>query len=119
MEGSKTLRMAKLYLGRQVEIIIDRPLGSKHPRHGFIYEVNYGYIPNTRVPDGGELDAYFLGVSEPLTTARGTCVAIIHRPDDDDDKLVVVPKDREAISDDEIQQSVRFQEQWFEHEIVR
>ena len=30
-----------IYLGQKVNVIIDRPLGSKHPKHGFLYEVNY------------------------------------------------------------------------------
>ena len=36
------------FIGQKVNVIVDRPLGSKHPNHGFIYEVNYGYIPNTK-----------------------------------------------------------------------
>ena len=35
---------AKDYLGKKVNVIIDRKLGSKHPKHNFIYPVNYGYI---------------------------------------------------------------------------
>jgi inorganic pyrophosphatase len=23
---------------------IDRPMGSRHPRHGFLYPVNYGHV---------------------------------------------------------------------------
>ena len=38
------------FLGQKVNVIIDRPLGSKHPKHGFTYEVNYGYIPNQSLP---------------------------------------------------------------------
>jgi len=36
---------AENFLGKEIEVIIDRPLGSKHPKHGFKYETNYGYIP--------------------------------------------------------------------------
>ena len=36
-------RQAYEYIGKKVDIKIDRPLGSKHPKHDFIYEVNYGY----------------------------------------------------------------------------
>src|SRR3972149_963238 len=82
----------KDFLGKEVEVIIDRPLGSKHPKHGFLYEVNYGYIPNTVSPDGEELDAYYLGVDKPLKTAKGQCIAIIKRTNDNDNKLIVVPK---------------------------
>lgn len=38
----------KNYIGKIINVKIDRPLGSTHPKHGFIYPVNYGYIPNTK-----------------------------------------------------------------------
>lgn len=107
------------FLGKEVEVVIDRPLGSKHPKHGFVYEANYGYIPDTKSPDGEELDAYYLGVNKPLEKAKGVCLAIIHRTDDDDDKLVVVPKSKREISDKEIEKQTKFQERWFEHVIIR
>jgi inorganic pyrophosphatase len=109
---------AKDFLGKEVEVIMDRPLGNKHPRHGFVYEANYGYIPNTKSPDGEELDAYFLGVDKPLKKAKGVCIAIIHRTNDDDDKLVVAPEGTE-LSSEEIDKQTHFQEQWFEHEIIK
>ncbi|MFI6363303.1 inorganic diphosphatase [Nocardia sp. NPDC050630] len=61
------------------------------PSCGFRYIVNYGFVPGTLAPDGEELDAYFLGPTEPITAAAGACIAIIHRLYDDDDKLIVVP----------------------------
>ena len=106
------------YLGQKVNVEIDRPLGSKHPKHGFIYEVNYGYIPNTKALDGEELDAYVLGVSGPIEKMTGICIAVIHRTDDDDDKLVVTPNG-EDFSDKEIEKMVEFQEKWFKHIILR
>lgn len=45
-----------------LEVTIDRPFGSKHPKHGFIYPINYGYVPNTISGDGEELDCYILGL---------------------------------------------------------
>jgi inorganic pyrophosphatase len=106
------------YLGQKLNVVIDRPLGSKHPKHGFIYEVNYGYIPNTKAPDGGEIDAYVLGVNKPVDKASGICIAIIHRTDDEDDKLVITPNG-EDFSDKEIEELVEFQEKWFKHIILR
>ena len=50
------------FLNKKVTVKMDRPMGSKHPKHGFIYPVNYGYIPNTLSGDFEELDAYVLGV---------------------------------------------------------
>ena len=75
----------KDYIGKIVDVMIDRKLGDKHPKYGFIYPVNYGYIPNTISGDGEELDAYVLGEFEPLETFSGKCIAIIHRTNDDDD----------------------------------
>lgn len=56
----------KEYLHKIVKVKMDRPLGTQHPKHGFIYECNYGYIPNTISGDGEELDAYVLGDHKPL-----------------------------------------------------
>lgn len=115
---SKSLRLAKQYLGKEVAVVIDRPLGSKHPEHGFVYEANYGYVDGEKAPDGEDLDAYYLGVNRAMEKAIGTVKAIIHRFDDDDDKLVVMPKNI-AMSDDEIEKAVAFQEKWFKHHILR
>ena len=82
---------SKNYLNKIVSVKIDRPLGSKHPKHGFIYPVNYGFIPNTISGDNEELDCYVLGIFEPVDSFSGRCIAIIHRINDNDDKLVVVP----------------------------
>jgi inorganic pyrophosphatase len=109
---------SKDFLSQEVEVVIDRPLGSKHPEHGFIYEVNYGYVPNTESADGEELDAYYLGIDKPIEKATGICIAIVHRTNDNDDKLVVVPEGMD-ISDEEIEKLVEFQEKWFKHIILR
>jgi len=106
------------FLGKVVEVIIDRPLGSLHPKHGFTYDVNYGYVPGILSPDGEELDAYVLGVAEPLEKFSGKCIAIIQRTNDNDDKLVVV-SDGVTFSDEKIEKLVEFQEKWFKHKIIR
>lgn len=105
------------YLGKVLTIKIDRPLGSKHPKHGFIYPVNYGYVPNTVSGDGEELDCYVLGVFEPLEEFTGKCIAIIHRTNDNDDKLIIVP-DGKRYTKEQIQALTEFQEQYFESEII-
>ncbi len=115
---SESLNLAKNLLNKSVDVTIDRPLNSLHPKHGFEYLANYGYIKNVIAPDGEGLDAYFLGISAPIESAKGVVIAIIHRTDDDDDKLVVVPEGTE-ISNEEIEKAVEFQEKWFKHTIVR
>lgn len=107
---SKSLALALPYLNRTVDLVFDRPYGSHHPTSGFRYTTNYGYVPGTLAPDGEELDAYYLGPQEPLTSARGTCIAIIHRLHDDDDKLVVIPERSPRLDDEAIAAAVAFQE---------
>ena len=108
------------FLDKLVNVIIDKPLGSRHsekyPNH--IYPVNYGYVPNTISGDNEELDCYILGVFEPLETFKGKCIAIIHRTNDNDDKLIVVPEGRNY-SNEEIRALTEFQERFFESEIIR
>lgn len=106
------------YLGKNVFIKIDREAGSKHPKHGFLYPINYGYVPNTISGDQEELDAYLLGVFEPVKEYEGKCIAVIHRTNDNDDKLVIVPEGKNY-TDDQINALVEFQEQYFEHIIIR
>lgn len=113
-----TYEIAKEYIGKKVHVTMDRPLGSLHPKHGFVYEVNYGYVKGVKATDGEDLDVYYLGVDNPLSEAEGVCVAIIHRLDDDDDKLIVLPEGAD-MSDEDILKSVHFQEQWFKSEIRR
>lgn len=109
---------SKPYVGKIVHVKIDRPLGSKHPKFDEKYPINYGFIPNTIAPDGDEIDAYILGEPEPLETFSGRCIAIIHRTNDDDDKLIVC-KDGEKFSDEEIREATDFQEKWFNSKIIR
>ena len=110
--------MSREYLNTIVKVKMDRPLGCKHPNHGFIYPVNYGFIPNTVSGDGEELDAYVLGEHKPLDEFEGRVIAIIHRVNDNDDKLVVM-KDGRNYTDEQIRALTEFKEQYFESEIIR
>ncbi len=106
------------YLNKKVTVKMDRPLGSKHPKHGFIYPVNYGYIPGTISGDGEGLDAYVLGEFQPLESFEGVVKAIIHRTDDNDDKLVVMSDDKNY-TNEQIRALTEFQERFFKSEIIR
>ena len=105
------------FLGKDVTVKIDRQLGSRHPKHGFMYMLNYGFIPNTISGDGEELDAYLVGEFEPVEESKGKVIAIIHRTNDDD--KLVVSKDGKEYSDDAIRAMTEFQEQFFESVIIR
>ena len=108
------------FLNKTITVKVDRPLGSSHskkyPKH--IYPINYGYIPNTISGDGKELDAYILGVYEPVENFTGKCIAIIHRVNEDDVKLIVVPENR-YFSDRDIRVLTDFQERFYKSEIIR
>lgn len=105
-------------IGKIVKVIVDRPLGTCHPNHkDIIYSVNYGYVPDVIAADGEEQDAYILGVETPIKEFIGKVIAIIHRIDDVEDKLVVAPEGL-SFTKDEIIDKVAFQEQFFKTEII-
>lgn len=102
------------YLGKTVTMIVDRPIGYDHD--GLVYPVNYGYLPGVMAADGEEQDVYLLGVQEPVTRFTGRIVAIVHREDDIEDKLVMVPEGMRLFRH-EIENRVRFQEQFFRSKV--
>lgn len=106
------------YLNKILEVKIDRPIGTKYKNYETIYPINYGYVPNTISGDGEELDCYILGIYEPLKTFKGKCIAIIHRTNDDDDKLVLAPENK-TYTNTEIRALTDFQERYFESELIR
>ena len=105
------------YLGQTVKVVIDRPLGSVHPRYpDLIYPVNYGELPDTISCDGHPIDVYVLGVDHPVELFTGIVIAIVVRENDSEDKLVVAEsgnRDEKAIRD-----AVHFQERFFRVSIV-
>ncbi len=108
--------MLKKYLGKKVKVKIDRAMGKPHPEFGWKYPVNYGFIPETKAGDGEEIDAYILGVKKPLEEFEGRVVAVVHRLNDNEEKLVVAPKDFK-LTKKEIKNKIHFQEKWFKSKI--
>lgn len=109
--------VGEIMIGKTVKVIIDRPLGSKHPVHDMIYTVNYGYVEGVFAPDGEEQDVYVLGVDIPLTEFEGEIVAVVHRLNDMEDKWVAAPSEMK-FSEEQIRDLLHFQEQYFESEII-
>ncbi len=109
---------ADQFLGKTVKVQVDRPLGSRHPAWKFLYLVNYGYLPGIPAADGEDQDAYILGIAEPLEEFEGTCIAVIHRLNDVEDKLVVAPPGEErSFTAEDIRRLTEFQECDFQIEI--
>ena len=110
--------LVKSYLGKTVSIKIDRPIGYVHSTENYSlkYPINYGYIPGVLGGDGEELDVYLIGVNEPVNEYTAKVIGIAHRHNDVEDKLIVAP-DGVCFTKDEIENAVRFQEQYYETEI--
>ena len=86
------------FLGQTVKLDINRPLGTKYPRHDFVYPINYGFVP--------------------LAASTGECIAVIHCMSDDDGKLIIVLAGQ-AYTDDEVRAATFFQERFFKSLILR
>ena len=107
----------EVYLGKTVQITIDRPIGSAHPQYpDTVYPVNYGYLPDVSGGDGEAQDVYLLGVSEPVEQYTAKVIALISRQDDNEDKLVAAPENM-IFTLKQIRQATAFQEQYFHTEI--
>lgn len=106
----------KQLLGKKITVYIDRPVGYIHKN--IVYPINYGSTEKLTALDGEFQDVYVLDIKEPLNEVSGTVVAIIHREDDIEDKLVVSLVDRD-VSEEEIEETVFFQEQYFKHTIIK
>ena len=105
-------------LGKIIKVIVDRPLGTYHPKYkNLFYPVNYGYVEGIIAADADEQDAYILGVNKPIKEFTDNMIAVIHRFDDVEEKLVVVPTNA-SLTKEEIKSQVDFQEQFFKTEII-
>lgn len=122
IEREKRLCESLTWLGKTVSITMDRPIGAHHPKHPeIVYPINYGYIPGVIGGDGEELDVYLYGADKPLENALCTVVGIIHRLDDNEDKLFAVMGEtaQNIPSAKEIRDICRFQEQFHSSQIIR
>ena len=108
----------KSYLGKTVKIGIDRPIGYVHKKekYSLTYPINYGYIPDVLGGEGEDLDVYLLGVETPVEEYECRIIAIVHRHNDVEDKLVGAPIGM-SFTKEEISNAVHFQEQYYDSEI--
>lgn len=106
--------LIRFFVGKTVDIVIDRPVGHTHVTKGVIlhYTINYGYLPGITGGDGEEQDVYILGVTEPLTCFRGRIIGAIRRMDDNEDKLVAAPEGM-IFTRQQIEEETWFVEKYF------
>ena len=110
--------LIRSYLGKTVDVVIDRPIGYHHVTKGIHldYTVNYGYLSGVLGGDGEEQDVYVLGVDEPLDRFTGRVIAAIRRKDDNEDKFVAAPEGME-FHQGQIMEQVHFVEKYFDSHI--
>ncbi len=108
-------KTARSLLGKTVDIEIDRPVGYVHGngKTAVTYPVNYGFVPGVTGGDGEEIDVYLLGITEPVKSFNAKIIGIIHRENDNEDKLVAVP-DGVILTKEEIARQTHFQEQCYD-----
>ena len=116
---SRIVDLNKDVIGSIVKGTVDRPMGSAHPKHPeIIYPINYGYVDGVMGGDGEEQDVYILGADEPLMSFEGRVIAVYHRTNDNEDKWIVSLDGRDY-SDNEILETIRFQEQFYQGILLR
>lgn len=106
-------------IGQSVDVFVDRPKGSVHPKHkDIVYPINYGYIKEITSVDGEYQDAYVIGEENAVNCCIGKVYAVIERENDIEDKLIVVIDDKDY-SIEEIKEKINFQEKYFKYRIVK
>ncbi len=118
MNYEEEKRKAQNIIGSKITAVMDRPLGTYHPKHkNIFYTVNYGYVPGVIGGDGAEQDVYLLGVEEPVESFVGVVIAVVYRHDDVETKWVMAPEGV-TFTKEEISEKIQFQEQFFQSEVV-
>ena len=115
MNAEERKALVKSYLGKVVDIEIDRPIGYVHKKKNYdlVYPINYGYIPGVLGGDDEELDVYLMGVDEPVEAYTCRIVGIVYRRNDVEDKLIAAPLDKRYTAE-EIASAIYFQEQYYD-----
>ena len=115
MTAEERKALVRSYLGKIVDIEIDRPIGYVHKKKNYdlVYPINYGYIPGVLGGDDEELDVYLMGVDEPVTAYTCRIVGIVYRRNDVEDKLIAAPVDKRYTAE-EIASAIHFQEQYYD-----
>ena len=115
MTAEERKELVTSYLGKVVDIEIDRPIGYVHKKKNYdlVYPINYGYIPGVLGGDDEELDVYLMGVDEPVEKCTCRIIGIVYRRNDVEDKLIAAPVDMRFTAE-EIAAAVHFQEQYYD-----
>ncbi len=110
--------LARSYLGKQITLTVDRPIGYVHHKSAYTltYPINYGFLPGVIGGDGEELDVYLLGVDAPVSSYTARVIGIVYREDDVEDKLVAAP-DGMNFTAAQIDAAIHFQEKYHQSRV--
>ncbi|HEX2046193.1 MAG TPA: hypothetical protein VHF27_00410 [Acidimicrobiales bacterium] len=62
------------------EVVVERPRGSRHPRHpAVVYPLDYGYLVGTRGGDGDAVDAFIGTAGDGRVRALACTVDLLKR----------------------------------------
>lgn len=114
MTREERKKLVRDYLGKTVDVEIDRPIGYVHHKKDrtLHYPINYGFLPNVKGGDGEDLDVYVLGTDRPLKRCRADVIGIVYREDDVEDKLIATV-DGKRCHQGELAAAIAFQEAFY------
>ena len=120
MNEQERKALVQSYLGKTVEIGIDRPIGYVHHKgeKTLVYPLTYGYIPGVLGGDGEELDVFLLGVDYPVEVYTGRIIGIVYRADDVEDKLIMAPEGMD-FTVEEMTAAIHFQEKYYDSHVEK
>lgn len=121
LEGGVTacnLSMIRREIERHVVVYVDKPMGSIHPRFGWNYPINCGYVRHACTIYGDDLTAYIIGIDRPVDIFSGKVIAVVYRQEDKSYRLVVAP-DGMDFNDSEIAKALEFDVRDSKYEILR
>jgi len=102
----------KEYIGQTVNIIIDSHMGTKHPKLGYYFPINFGHIENSK------MEAFVMGVFKPIQRFTGTVIAILTENSESEIFLVVAP-DGKTYTDEAILAITEFRNNIFDVVVMR
>lgn len=115
LRRKNAITIAQENIGKTFKVIINRPVGSEHPKYkNHFYPINYGCVDN--FVENKEIEIYIIDSIEPLNEAIVKIIGIVFRKNDDEIKGIgIVGKDDYTIND--IKNHILFQEQYYDIEI--
>ncbi|MCR4926216.1 MAG: NUDIX domain-containing protein [Clostridiales bacterium] len=99
-------------LGKYAKVKVTRPIKSFHPKYGFEYELNYGFVEGVTNISGTKQGAYIMGIDHPVREFDGRIIAIIKRNNMKGVEWVVAPKSKKFIVND-IKKAIDFAESYY------